>query len=344
MAKKDKELTPEEKIKQLELAKADLDRKYGQGTIMPLDGKNLGPWPSVSTGVLSMDLASGIGGFPKGRIVELFGQEGIGKSTLCCSVIAEAQKTGGRAVFIDVEHALDPVYANNLGVNLDPSRFIFTQPGSGEEALEIADRLTLTGEVSVVVIDSVASLIPLAELEKSMEEKQMAELPRLMGKGLRKLEIAAAETGTLIVFTNQIRKNLGLYGSPDTTPGGMALPFAASMRIKLKKAEKKEEREVVNSEGDIIGIGVEAYFVKNKMAPPFKKCGFDIIFGRGVDNLGCIIDIAEEKGILNKTGAWYKWPEDGKVFAQGRQKAIEELASDLALADKFKDMILNEGL
>lgn len=330
-------------LKQLKLALTHLEKQYGKGTIVALDESNLGPWPSISTGVLSLDMALGIGGLPKGRIVEIFGHEGIGKSTLCCSIIHQAQKAGGNALFIDVEHALDPIYAKNIGVDLSPDRFFFAQPGSGEEAFQIADEIIRTGTIDVVVIDSVASLIPKAELEGSMEDKQMAELPRLMGKGLRKLDKAAAENNTLLVFTNQVRKNLGVYGSPDITPGGKALPFASSVRIKLKKKEGAE-KEVKNAEGEIIGIGIEAHMVKNKMSSPFKKATFDIIFGKGVDNLGCIVDLSVDKGLLVKSGGWYKWPETDTVFSQGRFNAISNLANDLDLADKLKDQILNEEL
>lgn len=328
--------------KQLQIAKDHLNQQYGTGSVMSIEDNDLGPWPSISTGALSLDVALGIGGLPKGRVVEVYGPEGSGKSTMCCHVIAEAQKTGGVCAYIDVEHALDPAYAKHLGVDLSPEKLIFSQPGNAEEALDITEKLINTGAVSVVVIDSVASLIPDEELKGGMDKWQVGLLARLMGKAMRKLEKAAADNGTLILFTNQIRYKVGMdamFGNPETTPGGMALRFAASARIRIQRKGKP----LVDVNGELVGVTIEAQIVKNRMGDPLKKVEFDLMFGEGFDNAGCVLDLAVSKGLLTSSGAWIKYP-NGDVFAQGRSKAIQKFHDEPELMAKFKDEILNEGL
>jgi recombination protein RecA len=321
--------------KALELAIAQLERQYGTGAVMRLGTSDIQKWPSVPTGALSLDLILGNGGLPLGRVVEIYGPESSGKSTISLSVVAQAQKMGLKCAYIDAEHALDPTYMQALGVDLDD--LLLAQPDYGEQALEIADRLIRTGEIGVIVIDSVAALVPKAELEGDMESNQMGLQARMMAKGLRKIVGLANEHKCLVVFINQIRMKIGImFGNPETTPGGKALPYAASVRIDIRKKE-----DLKNKAGDSIGIKVKAKVIKNKMAPPLKITEFDIYYGKGVDNFGCLLDVAMQKGIFSQRGAWVYY--EGESFSQGRDNAIEKLKQDQELVFKIEEQI-KDGL
>lgn len=319
--------------KSLELAIAQLERQFGTGAVMRLGTSDIQSWPSVPTGALSLDMILGNGGLPLGRVVEIYGPESSGKSTISLSVVAEAQKMGLKCAYIDAEHALDPTYMQALGVNLDD--LLLAQPDYGEQALEIADKLIRTGEIGVVVIDSVAALVPKAELEGDMESNQMGLQARMMAKGLRKIVGLANEHKTLVIFINQIRMKIGImFGNPETTPGGKALPYAASVRIDIRKKE-----DIKDKSGESIGIKVKAKVIKNKMAPPLKVTEFDIYYGKGVDNFGCLLDIGLQKGIFTQRGAWVYY--QGESFSQGRDNAIEKLKQDKELVQKIEDVIKN---
>jgi recombination protein RecA len=310
--------------KTLEVIIAQLERQFGAGSVITLGSTNVQKWPCIPTGAATLDNILGIGGLPRGRIVEIYGPESSGKSTIALTVITEAQKMGLKCAYIDAEHALDPIYMTALGVDLD--KLIFSQPDYGEQALEIVDRLVRSGEVGVVVIDSVASLIPKAELEGEMESAQMGLQARLMAKAMRKLVSAASETKTLLLFINQLRNKIGvMFGNPETTPGGMALKYAASVR---KKEDLKDKS------GEAIGIKVKAKIIKNKMAPPLKITEFDILYGKGVDQFGCLFDLALGQGMFTQKGAWVYL--DGENFAQGRDNAVEKLKSREDLIIKIK--------
>jgi len=315
--------------KALEVIIAQLERQFGAGSVITLGSTNVQKWPSIPTGAATLDKILGIGGLPRGRIVEIYGPESSGKSTIALTVITEAQKMGLKCAYIDAEHALDPIYMSALGVDLD--ELIFSQPDYGEQALEIVDRLVRSGEVGVVVIDSVASLIPKAELEGEMESAQMGLQARLMAKAMRKLVSAASETKTLLLFINQLRNKIGvMFGNPETTPGGMALKYAASVRIDLRKKEDLKDKS-----GEAIGIKVKAKIIKNKMAPPLKITEFDILYGKGVDQFGCLFDLALGQGIFTQKGAWVYL--DGENFAQGRDNAVEKLKLDDKLMALIKE-------
>ena len=315
--------------KALNVIIAQLERQFGAGSVITLGSTNVEKWPSVPTGAPTLDKILGIGGLPRGRIVEIYGPESSGKSTIALTVITEAQKMGLKCAYIDAEHALDPIYMTALGVDLD--ELIFSQPDYGEQALEIVDRLVRSGEVGVVVIDSVASLIPKAELEGEMESAQMGLQARLMAKAMRKLVSAASETKTLLLFINQLRNKIGImFGNPETTPGGMALKYAASVRIDLRKKEDLKDKS-----GEAVGIKVKAKIIKNKMAPPLKITEFDILYGKGVDQFGCLFDLALDQGIFTQKGAWVYL--DGENFAQGRDNAVEKLKLDEKLVALIKE-------
>jgi len=321
--------------KSLELAIAQLERQYGTGAVMRLGTSDIQKWPSVPTGALSLDLILGNGGLPLGRVVEIYGPESSGKSTISLSVVAQAQKMGLKCAYIDAEHALDPIYMQALGVDLDD--LLLAQPDYGEQALEIADRLIRTGEIGVIVIDSVAALVPKAELEGDMEANQMGLQARMMAKGLRKIVGLANEHKCLVVFINQIRMKIGImFGNPETTPGGKALPYAASVRIDIRKKEDLKDKS-----GESLGIKVKAKVIKNKMAPPLKITEFDIYYGKGVDNFGCLLDVAMQKGIFSQRGAWVYY--EGESFSQGRDNAIEKLKQDKELVSKIEEQI-KDGL
>ncbi|CAB4142978.1 RecA RecA/RadA recombinase [uncultured Caudovirales phage] len=320
--------------KQLELAIAQIDRQYGAGSVMKLGSSDFEPWPSVPTGALSLDRILGIGGLPRGRIVEIYGPESSGKSTLALSIVAQAQKLGITCAYVDAEHALDPVYMQAVGVDVD--ELVFTQPDYGEQALEIVDKLVATGELGVVVIDSVASLIPKAELEGDMESAQMGLQARMMAKAMRKLVGQANTHKTLLVFINQLRNKIGvMFGNPETTPGGMALKYAASVRIDIRKRE-----DIKDKAGNSVGIVSKVKIIKNKMAPPMKVTEFSILYGKGIDEHGCVLDVALDAGILTQKGAWIYY--NGELFAQGRENAINQLRENeevfLDMKEKIKSI------
>ena len=313
--------------KQLELAIAQIDRQYGAGSVMKLGSSDFEPWPSIPTGALSLDRILGIGGLPRGRIVDIYGPESSGKSTLALSIVAQAQKLGITCAYVDAEHALDPVYMKAVGVDVD--ELVFTQPDYGEQALEIVDKLVATGELGVIIIDSVASLIPKAELEGDMESAQMGLQARMMAKAMRKLVGQANTHKTLLVFINQLRNKIGvMFGNPETTPGGMALKYAASVRIDIRKRE-----DIKDKAGNSVGIVSKVKIIKNKMAPPMKVTEFSILYGKGIDEHGCVLDVALDAGILTQKGAWIYY--NGELFAQGRENAINHLREN---EDTFLDM------
>jgi len=306
-----------DKSKALNIAVSQIRKQFGEGAVM-----RLGDEPTrmgievIPTGCLSLDIALGVGGLPRGRVVELYGAEGSGKTTIGLHILAEAQKQGGTAAFIDAEHAFSREYAENLGVDLD--ELLISQPDFGEQALEICDTLVRSGALDVVVIDSVAALVPRAELEGEMGDTHVGLQARLMSQALRKLAGSVAQTRTLIVFINQIREKIGvMFGSPETTPGGRALKFWSSVRLQLSP------RQAIKEGSESVGRRVNARIVKNKVAPPFRRCEFDIIYGEGISQEGCIIDEALELKLLEKTGSWYSYEDES--IGQGRNKAVEFL-------------------
>lgn len=301
------------KAKALELAITQIDRQFGKGSIMRL-GENHIPMMenSISTGCLSLDVALGVGGVPKGRMIEIFGPESSGKTTLALHIVAEAQKAGGFAAFIDAEHAVDPEYSKKLGVNTE--ELLISQPDTGEQALEICETLVRSGALDVIVIDSVAALVPRAELEGDMGDSHMGLQARLMSQALRKLTGTVSRSNTTVVFINQIREKIGvMFGNPETTPGGRALKFYSSIRMEIRRITSLKDG------GEMVGSRVRVKVVKNKVAPPFKQSEFDIMFGQGISYEGDILDLAVTGDIVEKTGAWYSF-EDLKI-GQGRENA-----------------------
>ena len=308
-----------EESKVLEIALTQLQKQYGAGAVVRLGSTNIKPWDSISTGALTLDIALGIGGFPRGRVVEIFGPESSGKSTIALATVAKAQQMGLTCAYVDAEHALDPVYMQALGIDLD--NLLLAQPDYGEQGLDIVDRLLRTGEIGVIVIDSVAALVPKAELDGEMEQAHMGLQARMMAKAMRKLTGLASQHNTLIIFINQLRSKIGvMFGNPETTPGGMSLKYSASVRIDVRKKEDLKDKS-----GNPIGVKVKAKVIKNKMAPPMRVVEFDIIYAQGIDEFGCIFDIGIDKGILAQKGAWVYY--NGENFAQGRDNAIEKIKS-----------------
>ncbi len=336
MARQNQKESPEtremrEKRAALEGALAAIEKNYGKGSIMRLGEGVQVPVDGISTGSLSLDLALGGKGLPRGRVVEIFGPESSGKTTLALHVVANAQKGGGVAAFIDAEHALDPVYARKLGVNLD--ELLISQPDSGEQALDIAETLVRSNAVDVVVIDSVAALVPKAELEGEMGDSFVGLQARLMSQALRKLTGAISRSNTLVIFINQIREKIGvMFGSPETTTGGRALKFYASVRIDIRRIGKVGTAEAV------VGNRTRAKVVKNKVAPPFRKAEFDIIFGKGINLEGDILDLAVLKGIVKKSGTWFSF---GDIrLGQGRDRSVQFLADNPKLLQEIRKAVL----
>lgn len=317
-----------EDSKALEIAIAQLQKQYGSGAVIKLGSTNVKPWASIPTGALTLDHALGIGGLPRGRVVEIFGPESSGKSTLALTAVAKAQEMGLTCAYIDAEHALDPVYMQAVGIDLD--NLLLAQPDYGEQGFDIADRLLRTGDIGLIVIDSVAALVPKAELDGEMEQQQMGLQARMMAKAMRKLTGLAAQHDTLIIFINQLRNKIGvMFGNPETTPGGFALKYAASVRIDVRKKEDLKDKQ-----GNPTGIKVKAKIIKNKMAPPMKVIEFDIVYAQGIDEYGCIFDLGLDKGILSQKGAWVYYNDEN--FSQGRDNAIEKLKSSPDIVKAIK--------
>jgi len=326
-----------DKSKALDAALSQIERSFGKGSIMRL-GKNMAAMDvdTVSTGSLGLDIALGIGGLPRGRVVEIYGPESSGKTTLALHCLAEAQKKGGICAFIDAEHALDPIYARKLGVNVDD--LLISQPDAGEQALEIADTLVRSGAVDILVIDSVAALVPRAELEGEMGDSQPGLQARLMSQALRKLTASINRSNTMVIFINQIRMKIGvMYGSPETTTGGHALKFYASVRLDIRRIGAIKERD------EVVGNQTRVKVVKNKLAPPFKQVEFDIMYGEGVSKNGELIDLGVKAGVVEKSGAWFSY--DSQRIGQGRENAKTFLKNNPDIAGKIETAIRqNAGL
>ena len=321
------------KAKALELAITQIDRQFGKGSIMKLGQEHIPIMEnSVSTGCLSLDVALGVGGVPRGRIIEIYGPESSGKTTLALHIVAEAQKAGGFAAFIDAEHAVDPEYSKNLGV--DTEELLISQPDTGEQALEICETLVRSGAVDVIVIDSVAALVPRAELEGDMGDTHVGLQARLMSQALRKLTGTVSRSNTTVIFINQIREKIGImFGNPETTPGGRALKFYSSIRMEIRRITSLKDG------GEMVGSRVRVKVVKNKVAPPFKQSEFDIMYGQGISYEGDVLDLAVSGDIVEKTGAWYSF-EDNKI-GQGRENSKTYLRENKEVLDLITDKVMS---
>ena len=324
-----------DKKRALDAALSQIERQFGKGSMMRLGDRELEAVPSISTGSLGLDIALGIGGLPRGRVVEIYGPEASGKTTLTLQVIAEAQKRGGTCAFIDAEHALDPIYAEALGVNTDD--LLVSQPDTGEQGLEICDMLIRSGAVDTVVVDSVAALTPKAEIEGEMGDAHVGLQARLMSQALRKMTANIKNSNTLVVFTNQIRMKIGvMFGSPETTTGGNALKFYSSVRLDIRRIGAIKDRD------EVIGNETRVKVVKNKVAPPFRQTEFQILYGKGIYRNGEIIDLGVEQGIVEKSGAWYSY--NGERIGQGKKNAAEWLDANPDARDGIEDRIRAELL
>ena len=319
-----------DKSRALDAALAQIEKTFGKGSVMKLGQRKTVEAEVISTGSLTIDMALGIQGLPKGRIIEIFGPESSGKTTLALQVVAEAQKKGGICAFVDAEHALDPVYAKKLGVNID--NLVISQPDTGEQALDITDTLVRSGAVDVIVIDSVAALVPKAEIEGDMGDSHMGLQARLMSQALRKITGSVSKTGCMVIFINQIRQKIGvMFGNPETTTGGNALKFYASVRLDIRRIGAIKDKE------EVIGNQTRVKIVKNKLAPPFKLAEFDIMYGEGVSKMGEIIDIGVKSNIIEKSGSWYAY--SGNKLCQGREALKQYLQDNMKLANEIEDKI-----
>ena len=321
----------DDKKKALEATIAAIEKQYGKGSIIKMDAKNFGEGVEViPTGCLTLDLALGVGGLPRGRIIEIYGPESSGKTTVALHVIAEAQKQGGTAAFIDAEHALDPIYAQKLGVDI--GAMYVSQPDTGEQALEITEQLVRSGGVDIVVIDSVAALTPKAEIDGEMGDSFIGLQARLMSQALRKLTAVISKSNTLVIFINQLREKVGvMFGNPETTPGGKALKFYASVRLDVRKVDS------IKSGQDVVGSRTRVKVVKNKVAPPFKQAEFDIMYGEGISQLGCLIDVGIEKNVIEKSGSWFSY--NGDKIGQGKENVKAYLTSHPEIATEIETKI-----
>ena len=322
--------TQQEKMKALEATLSSIEKEFGKGTVMKLGEKTAMQVDVVPTGCLDLDIALGVGGIPRGRIIEVFGPESSGKTTVALHVVAQVQKMGGAAAFIDAEHALDPAYAKNLGVNID--ELYVSQPNCGEDALEIAEALLRSGAIDIVVIDSVAALVPRAEIDGEMGDSFVGIQARLMSQAMRKLTGVVAKTNAIALFINQIREKVGvMYGNPETTPGGRALKFYSSVRLDVRKGEQ------LKNGSEVIGNRTKVKVVKNKVAPPFRTCEFDLIFGQGISREGSLLDMAVAKDIIVKSGAWFSYND--QRIAQGRDNARQYLKDHPDVFDEIDALV-----
>ncbi len=323
--------TQEDKLKALDAAIAQIEKQYGKGSVMRLGDPDIQmDVETIPTGSLSLDIALGLGGIPKGRIVEIYGPESSGKTTIALHMVSEVQKRGGIAGFIDAEHALDPSYARNIGVDID--NLYISQPDNGEQALEITETMVRSGAIDIVIIDSVAALVPKAEIEGDMGDAHVGLQARLMSQALRKLTAVISKSNCIVVFINQLREKVGvMFGNPETTTGGRALKFYASVRLDVRRIESLKQG------GEVIGNHTRVKVVKNKVAPPFKEAEFDIMFGKGISKEGDILDLAANLGIVNKSGAWFAY--EGEKIGQGRENAKQYLAEHPAIRDEIEKKV-----
>ena len=330
MAKEDNkkdDVKKDDRLKALDAALSQIEKQYGKGSVMKLGDTSHMQVETVPTGSLSLDIALGAGGVPKGRIGEIYGPESSGKTTVALHMVAEVQKRGGIAGFIDAEHALDPVYARNIGVDID--NLYISQPDNGEQALEITETMVRSGAVDIVIVDSVAALVPKAEIEGDMGDSHVGLQARLMSQALRKLTSVVSKTNCIVIFINQLREKIGvMFGNPETTTGGRALKFYASVRLDVRRTEALKQG------GEVIGNHTKVKVVKNKIAPPFKEAEFDIMFGQGISTIGDILDLAANCGIVNKSGAWYAY-NDAKI-GQGRENAKQYLKENRQICDEIE--------
>jgi recombination protein RecA len=320
--------------KALDVALAAIDKQFGKGSIMRMGEKGSMAIEAIPTGAMALDVALGVGGLPRGRVVEIFGPESSGKSTLAMHVVAEAQRNGGICAYIDAEHAMDPVYARAIGVDID--QLLISQPDTGEQALEIADMLVRSGALDVVVIDSVAALTPRAEIEGEMGDTHVGLQARLMSQALRKLTANLNRTNTIMIFINQLREKIGvMFGSPETTPGGRALKFYSSVRLDIRRIES------IKDGAEVVGNRTRVKVVKNKVAPPFRQAEFDIMYGKGISREGSLLDMAVEMGIVKKSGAWFTY--DGEQLGQGRENAKNFLSDNMEMMVEISEKVKTQA-